>query len=283
MTMPLRPRPKRFAAAWRAAAVAVLLAVAPGTAQACGPDTDCVVGDRTYRIRLPDLPADGARIGAIVLAHGYRDTAANIMAYTDLGAAVAALGLALVAPQSKGEDWTLPNAPSGGRRPRLDEVADMRRLLADVAARFPVERSRIMAAGMSAGGMLVWHLACHGGDLFAGYAPISGTFWAPVPTTCPTGPVTILHSHGTDDAVVPLAGRAIRDTRQGDVAEAIRRYGAFGGFGPPAQTRAADLDCTRRSNPAGRVLELCLHPGGHDLRTEDVVRAWRTLAALNGW
>lgn len=266
-----------------AALLLALLGAVTGTARACGPDSDCVVGARTYRIRLPPLPPGAARIGAILVAHGYRDTAANMMADRDLAAAVSGLGLALVAPQSKGEDWTLPHAPSGGNRPPLDEVADMARLLDDVAARFPVDRGRIMASGMSAGGMLVWHLACHGGGLFAGYAPVSGTFWAPVPTTCPTGPVTILHSHGTDDPVVPLGGRAIRDARQGDVRAAVRSYAAFGHFGPPAESRVPGLDCTRRVNPGGRVLELCLHPGGHELRAEDVVRAWRSLAAANRW
>jgi len=280
--MTRRPR-KRVSPAGCAAAALLLLAALAGAARACGPDTDCTVGDRTYRIRLPPLPAGGARVGAILLAHGYRDTAANMMADAQVATEVAGLGLALIAPQSVGEVWSLPNAPSGGNRPARDEVADMERLLADVVARCPVDRARIMAAGMSAGGMLVWHLACHDGGLFAGYAPVSGTFWAPVPAACPTGPVTILHTHGTNDPVVPLAGRPIGTGRQGDVAEALRRYAAFGGFGPPVETDASALACTRRNNPQGRILELCLHPGGHELRAEDLARAWRTLATLNGW
>lgn len=281
--MPPCARRMRDLPRWLPAAAAILLGAMPVAARACGPDTDCVVGERTYRIRMPPLPAGGGRVGAILVAHGYRDTAANMMADSELAAAVSGLGLALIAPQSKGEVWTLPHAPSGGDRPPLDEVSDMDRLLADVAARFPVDRARIMAAGMSAGGMLVWHLACHGGGLFAGYAPVSGTHWAPVPATCPAGPVTILHSHGTDDPVVPLAGRPIGDGRQGDVTEAVRLYAEFGRFGPPVEARSAGLSCTRRSNAQGRVLELCLHPGGHELRAEDIVRAWRTLMALNGW
>ncbi len=261
----------------------LLLALPPGAAAACGPDTDCTIGARTYRIRLPALPADGARVGAILVAHGYRDTAANIMAHEELGRAVSGLGLALIAPQSVREDWSLPGAPSGGDRRPVDEIADMARLLADVQERFPVDRTRIMASGMSAGGMLVWNLACRAADMFAGFAPVSGTFWEPLPQTCPTGPATILHSHGTDDPIVPIGGRAVRDTRQGDVLEVMRRYAAFGRFGPAVATRATGLECTSRSNPEGRVLELCLHPGGHELRSEDVVRSWRRLAALNGW
>lgn len=283
MPIPMWPTAFRPATVWPALALLLLgLGLAPA-ARACGPDTDCEVGPRRYRASLPPLPANGARVGAILVAHGYRETAADIMAHADLRTAVAALGLVLVAPQSVGEVWTLPGAPAGGNRPQVDELADMARLVDDVVARFPVDRDRIMLAGMSAGGMLVWHVACGQAGLFAGFAPLAGTYWAPVPDTCPTGPATILHTHGRADTVVPLAGRQIGNARQGDVLEALRRYAAFGGFGAPVESHGPGLDCERRRNPAGQVLELCLHPGGHDLRAEDVVRSWRSLAAINGW
>ena len=257
-----------------------MLGVPP--AAACGPDSDCMVGSRSYRIRLPPPRADGVRLGAILLAHGYRDTAANMMADTEVADAVAALGVALVTPQSDGLSWNLPGQP-GGLRVGIDDMAYMDRLVADVVARFPVDPRRIMASGFSAGGMLVWNLACHRASLFAGFAPVSGTFWDPLPERCPTGPATILHAHGTEDPTVPLHGRAIRETSQGDVFEVFRRYAAWGHFGAPAEDHAPGLDCTRRVNADGRVLELCLHPGGHDLRAVDLVRAWHELAAINGW
>jgi polyhydroxybutyrate depolymerase len=259
-----------------------LLAAAPAPARACGPDTDCVVGERSYRIRLPPMPPGGARVGAILFAHGHRDTAANIMAQDELGAAVAGLGLALVAPQSAGPGWALPGGP-GGAAPAVDEVAAIERILADVLARFPVDPQRVMASGFSAGGMLAWTLACRRADLFAGFAPIAGTHWDPVPATCPTGPATVLHMHGRADAVVPLGGRPVREARQGDVSLAVARYASFGGFGPAEPVLEPGLDCTRRRNAAGRLLELCLHDGGHELRAGDVARAWRLLAAARGW
>lgn len=259
-----------------------LLLLASPPARACGPATDCVVGDRSYRIRLPDLPPDGGRIGAILLAHGHRDTAANLMAQADLGTAVAGLGVALIAPQSAGPGWALPGSPAGAV-PAIDEMAAIERVMADALARFPIDPRRVMASGFSAGGMLVWNLACQRAGLFAGFAPISGTFWEPVPAACPTGPATVLHVHGLDDPVVPLAGRRIREAKQGDVTEVLARYAAFGGFGRAEPAAAPGLDCTRRRNAAGRVLELCLHPGGHELRPQDLVRAWRELAALNRW
>jgi polyhydroxybutyrate depolymerase len=260
----------------------LLLACLPRGAGACGPDTDCMIGDRSYRIRMPDGPPGGGRIGAILLAHGHRDTAANVMTEGEVTAAVAGLGVALIAPQSVGPGWNLPGQP-GGPRPGIDEMGYFDALVADVTRRFPIDPARIMASGFSAGGMLVWNLACQRAGLFAGFAPVAGTFWTPAPQTCPTGPATILHAHGTEDPTVPLRGRAIRDAMQGDVFAVVRRYGAWGGFGAAVETRAAGLACARRTNPQGQVLELCLHPGGHDLRAEDLRRAWRELAAIRGW
>lgn len=268
---------------WRCILTAlVLLALAAAPARACGPDTDCMLGARSYRIRLPPLPADGARIGAILLAHGYRDTAANMMADAEVADAVIGLGVALITPQSDGLSWNLPGQP-GGPRPGIDDMDFIGAVIADATTRFPIDPRRIMASGFSAGGMLVWNLACQRAGLFAGFAPVSGTFWNPLPESCPTGPATILHAHGTEDPTVPLHGRAIRDTSQGDVFEVFRRYAAWGRFGAAAETHAPGLDCTRRTNPQGRVLELCLHPGGHDLRPADLQRAWRELATINGW
>ncbi|GGJ23177.1 hypothetical protein GCM10011320_33110 [Neoroseomonas lacus] len=257
-----------------------LLPAAP--AQACGADTDCMLGTRSYRIRLPPLPAGGARIGAILLAHGYRDTAANMMADAAVADAVIGLGVALITPQSDGLSWNLPGQP-GGSRAGIDDMAFIETVIADATTRFPIDPNRVMASGFSAGGMLVWNLACNRAGLFAGFAPVSGTFWNPLPESCPTGPATILHAHGTEDPTVPLHGRAIRDTSQGDVFEVFRRYAAWGHFGAPVESHAADLDCTRRTDAQGHVLELCLHPGAHDLRPVDVVRAWRELAAIKGW
>ena len=69
--------------------------------------------------------------------------------------------------------------------------------------------------------MMVWHLACYRGASFAGFAPMSGTFWEPVPETCPTGPVNLIHYHGTKDPVVPLTGRQIDPGRDAHHAEPI--------------------------------------------------------------
>jgi polyhydroxybutyrate depolymerase len=258
----------------------LLLSVAP--ASACGPDSDCALGERHYRIALPD-GHDGTRpIGAILHAHGYKGSAAGAMRNNGLRQVARDLGLALIAADSKGDDWSLPHSPATmreGKPADLEgELTYFEAVLDDAARRFGVDRTRVLATGFSAGGMMVWWLACHRSDLAAGFAPISGTFWAPVPDACPADPAHLLHTHDMADPVVPLDGRTIGPAKQGEVMRALAMYRATGGF-VDAQTYGADgLDCTRWRNPDGKLLELCLHPGGHSMDGRFVRRAWRALA-----
>jgi len=92
--------------------------------------------------------------------------------------------------------------------------------------------------------------------------------------------VHLLHTHGTDDKIVPLRGRPIQKTHQGDVYKALSLFGQAGNFGGVETYEDLDLKCERRVNPEGRALELCLHPGGHSFKSEYVVRAWRELETL---
>ena len=258
---------------------------AAAPASACGPDSDCDLGERSYRVHMPD-GHDGARkVGAIVHLHGYKGSAAAVMRNTALVEAVNDLGLALVAPTSHGDDWTIPGAPLVGN----DELAYFDALLSDLPRRFPIDMENLMLTGFSAGGMTVWYLACERGERFAGYAPIAGTFWAPLPEQCPSPPAHLLHLHGTTDKMVPLAGRSFDKNKfpsidqaatQGDVNAAVEMYARSGGYAASEGYGIDGLTCVRRVNPSGKVLELCLHDGGHSFKPAYVLRAWRALEKL---
>lgn len=249
----------------------------PSKALACGPDTDCAIGERTYRIRMPEGHDGQTPVGAIMFMHGWRGSAAGVMNNGSLGRAVSDLGLALIAPKSYNQDWDIANSPS---QVGLYEIDFFDQLLAEVTERYPIDPNRIMATGFSAGGMMTWTLACERGDRFAGFAPIAGTFWAPVPERCPSPPVHLIHVHGTSDTMVPMSGRPIAQTAQGDVTKALAMFSENGGFDGADRYSIDELSCERQTNPSGKILELCLHDGGHSFRTEYVTRAWREFEAL---
>jgi polyhydroxybutyrate depolymerase len=125
----------------------------------------------------------------------------------------------------------------------------------------------------------VWNLACYRGEKFSAFLAISGTFWTPQPEVCPSPPQNLIQIHGVADRTVPLEGRAIRngEFRQGDVFRAMgmmRRANAC-----PAEAgrghREGALICERITGcVSGKVLDLCLHPGGHDFDASWLDFAW---------
>ena len=248
---------------------ALLLAlISASPAFACGADTDCVLGDRTYRIAMPDGHDGKTPVGALVWSHGYRGTAAGAMRNGSLRRMVSDAGLALIAAQGVDGSWDLPKGPGTFDSTGAAEFAYFDAMLADAQARFDIDPTRIIAAGFSAGGMMVWNLACTHPDPFAGFIPMSGTFWMEPPETCAQPVSSIVHIHGDADRTVPLKGRVIGETKQGKVSDALALYTDFGGFGPARPVSAGDLACEDRSNEAGDILDFCLFSGGHSFRTE---------------
>jgi len=263
-------------------AAIALVAIAAPEAAACGRDTDCVIGDRSYRIALPEGHDRVTPIGAIVFTHGFRGTAKGVMHNKALTALASDLGVAFIAAQADGPEWIIPGIPSSDLRQGVDELAYFDALIDDAAKRFAIDRSKLVASGFSSGAMMVWHLACHRGSAFAGFVPMSGTFWAPIPETCPSKPVNLIHYHGDEDPVVPLHGRPVKDAHQGDVSKATELIARLGGYRPVETEQTAKLKCSRQVNGNGKLLELCLFPGKHQLKANHLARAWRIFEAAAG-
>lgn len=260
----------------RQAITGAILCVLGGGALACGAESDCALGDRHYRIALPE---GAALTGAVVYAHGYRGSAAGVMRNGALRRALSERGLALIALKSLSDDWVIPHVPGHPEASGQEETAYVEAVIADAARRFDIDERRLVAAGFSAGAMMVWTLACTMPERFAGFVAISGTFWQRAPETCATPPASVVHLHGTSDPTVPMEGRPIRETWQGDVRDVLDFYARFGEFAAAGETRTGDLACTQRRNPEGAILDLCLHPGGHAFRNDDLLFALNRLAA----
>ena len=248
--------------------LALLLFLTASPTLACGPDTDCILGDRTYRIAMPEGHDGSTPVGALVWSHGYRGSANGVMRNGSLRRMVSDAGLALIAAQGVNGSWDLPYGPSTFESTGADEYAYFDAVLADASAKFAIDETRVIAAGFSAGGMMTWYLACAQPEKFAGFVPMAGTFWLKPPETCATPISSIVHIHGDADRTVPLKGRKIRETKQGEVAEALEMYAAFGDFGPAKGSSPGSLRCSERTNGSGDVLEFCLFSGGHSFRTE---------------
>ncbi|MEM6564368.1 MAG: polyhydroxybutyrate depolymerase [Pseudomonadota bacterium] len=247
------------------------------SALACGADTDCMIGERHYRIAMPDGHADGEQIPAILFAHGYKGSAANVMKNGSLRGLATDLGAALIAVKSDGPGWEVPNNPRDPGTDGAAEFAYFDAVLADAVDRFDIDAARVMATGFSSGGMMIWNLACARPGDYAGFAPVAGTFWLKPPAACAQPATNIIHIHGDADKTVPLLGRVIGPTKQGEVPAALKMYSDTGDFGPAQSAQYEGLACEEQTNPSGAMLEFCMFSGGHSFRTEHVRHAWDRL------
>lgn len=251
----------------------------------CGVETACRVAGGEYRIRFPRNWDGTTPVPAIVFLHGWRGSAEAEMRNAAWATLSDRLGVAFVAPQGEGGTWSFPGSPSAHR----DEFRWFDALVADMTDRFPLRADRLMVAGFSMGGSMVWSLACRRGELFAGFAPVAGAFWDPIPDDCPSPAPVLLHVHGRTDRTVPLEGRSIGDGwRQSDVGESLavfqRSMGVAETF--PDRTPGKGFTCQSQESPKPddpALLRVCLHDGGHSVRAEWIADAFETLAERRSW
>lgn len=247
----------------------------------CGSDTPCEIEQGEYYISLPDKADIAEQVGAIIYVHGWKGKADKAIQNKALRNLANELGVALIVPQGIGGSWSYPGSPSQSR----DEFGFFKDLLADVKQRFPIDESKILLSGFSMGGSMVWNLACFQGEDYAGFAPIAGAFWDPIPQACPSPLTNFYHTHGMEDKTVPMVGRPIgTQWHQSDVFDSLdvwKRQAGLYNQTPEAISRD-ELACDVWSNH-GQKLELCLHNGGHSMKAKWIRRAWLDLAEAKNW
>ncbi len=261
------------------AALAVLLAVLALPAHAaCDAYGNCEIPLGTYHIALPEGAED---VPLVLWLHGAGGSgeaalrnAAGVQRWLDRGFAFAAPdGLPRTTGNSQGHgSWSfLPSRPA-----QRDEAAFLAAVADDIAARFPVDRDRIILAGFSIGGSLTSYIACDQPDLFDAYAPVAGSFWRPHPEGC-AGPVDLFQTHGWRDTTVPLEGRPLGGgaIQQGDVWYAMQIWRQTNGCNRlVADEFEEDGIYLRRrwTTCENGSLEFALHPGGHG-----IPQGWSTM------
>jgi polyhydroxybutyrate depolymerase len=228
------------------------------------------VADGTYRAVEPAGWDAAAPLPLLLYLHGYGQSSAEILDDRPLVEAVTGAGALLVVPDGLRHAWSFRGAPSAAR----DDLAFLLAVLEDAERRWPIDRSRIVAAGFSIGGSMVWELACHAPQGFRAFLPVAGAFWLPYPEACEGGPIDLRHIHGLSDTTVPMAGRTIRQRfRQGDVLAGFAILRTLDQCGaepdaedPPDPADEAAPRCKSWTRCAsGRRLQLCLHPDGHEI------------------
>ena len=172
--------------------------------------------ERSYLLYVPPGRTDVGR-PLVIAAHGAGGDARNFATETGFAAAADQFGMMVAFPE--GTVWAQGGRTFNARiccgeavTQNVDDIGFIGRIIEDVAARYPLDRARIYATGMSNGGMLVHELAAEHSDWVAAIAPVAGaiggmaqsgeTYLVPMPAR----PVSVMIVHGTRDRLVLYDG-----------------------------------------------------------------------------
>lgn len=125
--------------------------------------------ERTFKVILPAEP-EGAPV--VFAWHWLGGSAREIVSVMDLERWPTEYGFIVVAPDSSGEEdyeWDFLHGPTGNADSRFFDD-----LVACVDATWHVDRDRLYATGMSAGGLWTTWLTIYKADVLSGTAPLSG-------------------------------------------------------------------------------------------------------------
>ncbi len=116
----------------------------------------------------------------------------------------------------------------------VDDVGFIDQLIDAIAAEYPVDPTRVFAAGHSNGGIMAYRLACELSDRIVAIGLQAGSLG--VDECDPSQPVSILHLHGTADENHPIEGgegpKSIADVSFNSAAYSVETTAAAMGCEP---------------------------------------------------
>lgn len=168
--------------------------------------------ERTYILHVP--PAANHPLPLIIVLHGTYGTGRKMESGLGFDPYADQRGFYVAYPnayQKPGENqtarWndgrdTLESSYAG-----IDDVKFIVSMVDDIAAKVPLDKSRVFVTGASNGGMMTYRLGCETSGVFAGIGPVIGNIPELIFNSCnPTTPLNFLAINGDVDPFVPFNG-----------------------------------------------------------------------------
>lgn len=179
---------------------------------------------RGYKVHVPKGYDPKVPAPVLFAIHGYQQNAVMFVVNgTQFVEKSDEKGFILVMPNGLQEDgiggsWNAGVCCGAASEQKLDDVALIRAIYAEVKKHVNVDEGRVYATGLSNGGFMTHRLGCEAADLFVAIAPLAGSIGTkelgatgtnadPDFKECkPSKPIAVLATHGNGDPIVPYAG-----------------------------------------------------------------------------
>ncbi len=173
--------------------------------------TSPLVTARPYDVKKSSK-YDGSKAVPLVLSlHGYTATAKIHESYFELAAVAEEKNFLVALPDGKKDTlgnqyWNASDACCDFYQSKVDDVAYLKAVIADMKARFNVDSKRVYVVGHSNGGFMAHRLACEMSNEIAAIVSLAGVSYTDTSKCTPTEPVAVLQVHGDADQTVVYTG-----------------------------------------------------------------------------
>lgn len=228
--------------------------------------------ERTYRVYRPASLSAAEPVPLVVMLHGALGTGRQAEEAYGWNAQADEGGFVVAYPDGIKRSWAVSEGCCGPpAKQRVDDVGFIKKLVAGISAKLPIDQARIYATGISNGGMLAYRLACDT-TLFAAIGAVAATQVGPCPTAQPT---SVLHLHGTADRTIPYGGGPGKRDNDGTgeqpakidgppVPALLATWRQAGDCAVPTTRKSGPVTTTTAGCPKGRGVELITIEGaGH--------------------
>ncbi|MGH2508557.1 MAG: alpha/beta hydrolase family esterase, partial [Ktedonobacteraceae bacterium] len=161
---------------------------------------------RTFIVHLP--PSYGQEPQPVVFNyHGYDNTAARMVKYTNMGVEADRENFIVVFPQGADDglgkaSWNAGIGPTGTTG-SADDVQFTRDMISYLQKNYCIDMHRIYVTGYSIGASMAYRVACTLSNQIAALATVEGAFYHFDGGCQPTRPIPVLEIHGQADQFAP--------------------------------------------------------------------------------
>ena len=168
---------------------------------------------RDYLLHVPRQPSYNLvgrrrRFPLLLVLHGSGARGESIRQQSGMDSVAESRDLLVAYPDGSGEmfglstDWNAGQCCGGPHFDKVNDIAFLRAVIADVSARLPVDARRIYVAGFSDGARMAYRTACEMAGEIAAVAAVSGNL---VDNHChPARAIPVIAFHGIADTEVPF-------------------------------------------------------------------------------
>jgi len=250
-----------------------------------------VTRPRPVSLYVPSCYNGETNLPLVILLHGYTSGGAQQEAYMQLQPLAETRGFLYCYPDSAADRWgyqfwNATDACCDYGSTSIDDAGYVRAIIEEIEKRFAVDCKRVYLIGHSNGGYMAYRMACQSADLIAGIASLAGMTFLEPGRCAPSGPVNILHIHGTvDEYEFYVGGANANPTFPSNlppypgVLQTVRVWAGYNGTRDPVTDSAPSMDLdlnvpgldtvvTRYTSfPSGGAVELWSIVGGTHIPT----------------